>query len=378
MNLCSYFPQCQGCKYWDISYAEQEILKIKDLNALFLQYGSSLPEIQFLSAGEHGLRRRVDFTLQYNSDKQKHSFGFYDQNKNLLHINKCLQLSPELQQAYEEFITFDFSYSGTTIKKGSVRLRVSPDGKKGCWLDFSNIEIKELLQDQTLLRGLLSAGYIVEIGQKGKRLSIVQDQLKLTDPQPYPWFQTYGPDDDTPIPMKGLISDFTQPSWDTARLLVSTVADWLRSLPAEKSEILEFGCGLGQFTLSFLRSGYRVTACEIDQSSADNMALSAKELNLDKNLTLQVADFHKKTLSDSTKHSIAFVNPARSGLKGFTQQILECKSDYIIYVSCFPESMAEDIHKLKEFYKIEDIKIIDQFPQTRHYECAVLLQKSGI
>lgn len=387
MNDCSYFPQCRGCMHWDKPYAEQQALKILNLRELIVQHQLPLCDIEFLSCGESGLRQRVDFTVQYDEVTHQHVFGFYDQNKQLLDIKKCLQLSPRLQEIYAEFTKMPFFYKNNIpLKKGSVRLRVSPTGQKGCWLDFSNIEIKELLEDQILLRKLLEAGFFVEIGQKGKALTRQGDHLKLADPQPQTWFQTYD-QNNQPLPMLGLISDFTQPSWLSSSLLVQTVNQWLRKFSKQsQTTILEFGSGLGQFTLSFLKEGHSVTACEIDESSSKNLALQANRLGFSDRLQIHIADFHRKSIEvsdDPSKHQAkyqskyqwAFVNPARSGLKKFTEQVIASSAEYIIYVSCYPQSMTFDLQQLSSAYELIDLKIVDQFPQTDHYESMALLKR---
>ena len=206
----------------------------------------------------------------------------------------------------------------------------------------------------------------MEIGQKGKRLIKDGAQLKLADPSPQVWFATHG------ITMLGLISDFTQPSWITGDVLVDQVMLFLKG--NEGARILEFGAGLGQFTLPFLKKGFFVKAFELSESATASLRASARLHQLDKNLSIFTGDYHRKT-PEAEGTDVAFVNPARSGLKNFTSGLLETAPEKIIYVSCFPESMIADVSVLSSKYRIETVKIIDQFPQTRHFETCMLLKK---
>ena len=141
MSMCTYSPSCSGCSSWGIPYSDQITNKIRRLKALLNEKNlQSEAEIQFLSCGEQGLRNRVDFTLEFDEKIDRQTAGFYDTSKKLMQIDECLQMNPELQKAYSEFLKIRFK-----IKKGSVRLRVGPTGLKGCWLDFSNLDIKHLL-----------------------------------------------------------------------------------------------------------------------------------------------------------------------------------------------------------------------------------------
>lgn len=380
IGSCSYFPQCRGCSLWDMSYQEQQGLKQRRLAALLSEKALPVPEIGFISLGERELRHRVDFTLQFDPARGRHIFGFYDQNKTLLQIETCLQLAPGLQEVYREFRSFHFYAGEIPLRKGSVRLRIGPAGHKGCWLDFANADLKALLDDGRLLNSLLAAGFEVEAGQKGKRVVRRGDgTLKLVEPRPGPWFETPGPDGER-LPLHGLISDFTQPSWHTAAALVETVAGWLGEISAARNgrpvRILEFGPGLGQFTLNFLRVGFAVTACEVDLRAVAHLRENADRLGLGEKLRLLTGDFHRRSLeADNEGFDVAFVNPARSGLKGFTREITAGGADYLIYVSCFPESMAEDLQALSADYRLTQTRIADQFPQTEHFETLVFLER---
>lgn len=48
----------------------------------------------------------------------------------------------------------------------------------------------------------------------------------------------------------------------------------------------------------------------------------------------------------------------------------------IIYVSCAPKSLAEDLVWLRDFgYELVAVQPVDQFPHTTHVECIVLMEK---
>ncbi|WZU02154.1 hypothetical protein MGH68_03645 [Erysipelothrix sp. D19-032] len=52
-------------------------------------------------------------------------------------------------------------------------------------------------------------------------------------------------------------------------------------------------------------------------------------------------------------------------------------TDKVIYVSCAPKSLAQDIKSLRDFgYELVSVQPVDQFPHTAHVETVVLLQKT--
>lgn len=367
---CKFFPSCRGCDHWGIDSIEQKNNKVRRLKDLLQASDEILSSQNFVSVKPYGLRHRFDFTIESRGKKQ--SMGFYGAEKNLIDIDQCLQLSPELQKVFTEFRFLSANKMQTAqglIQKASVRLRVSPDGDKGCWLDMANVDIKALLDDSTYLNQLLQAGFEVEIGQKGKKLSLVQGRLKLTDPLPKPWFRT------GPYKLKSLISDFTQPSWITANALTEVMLSWTKNLSLQKA--LEFGPGVGQFTLPLLAQGISVLAFENNPKAIEVLQQNARENGLEKKLTLFAGDFQNKPADIKENIDLVLVNPPRSGLKRFVDTVVNTQAKYCIYISCFPESMQMDLEKIQQAgYKIKSVQIVDQFPQTEHFESCVLLESS--
>ena len=68
------------------------------------------------------------------------------------------------------------------------------------------------------------------------------------------------------------------------------------------------------------------------------------------------------------------VDPPRKGCsKEVITSLLKIAPDRIIYVSCNPSTLARDLVRM-DAYQIEDMVVIDMFPQTQHVETAVLLK----
>jgi len=77
---------------------------------------------------------------------------------------------------------------------------------------------------------------------------------------------------------------------------------------------------------------------------------------------------------DETIHTFV-VDPPRKGCSEVViQAIKDAQPKQIIYVSCNPSTLARDLERL-EGYRIQDIRLIDMFPQTQHVETAIRLSK---
>ena len=71
---------------------------------------------------------------------------------------------------------------------------------------------------------------------------------------------------------------------------------------------------------------------------------------------------------------VVFVDPPRSGLDEKTIQTLpKIKAKKIVYISCNPVTLFENLKELSKYYSIKEIQPVDMFPWTDHVECCALL-----
>lgn len=370
-STCPQHRTCSGCQFLGETYGSQINSKLTDLKAHLHSHSLNFKgDIRVLSAGHQGLRDRLDFTLQENR------LGLFEKNsRNIADIEICSQLSPALQ----EFLT-SFRQNSWPFTKASMRLRVGPQGQKGIWLDLANIDVKTLLDEQKILRALQEQAF-VEIGQRRKIPVWTGSEFKLRDPQLNIWFQTWM--QDQAVPLYCHVASFTQPSLQANRLISDQIQSWLKAHAGIR--VIEFGSGIGNLTFPALAASDSLTACEIDalsleglQKSWDMLSPSLKAKSGE--LKIHQGDFQKKITKDFRQFDLILANPPRSGLMGFIDSLSELSSEqrpgYFLYMSCYPESLAKDLSRLKEWgYEMKEVSLLDQFPQTTHYEVLTLLQR---
>jgi 23S rRNA (uracil1939-C5)-methyltransferase len=339
---------------------EQRALKLAHLRSIWAEAPT---DIAYRSAGPSSLRDRVDFMIDRKPGGNAR-FGLFDRFKTgIVDLQGCPQLSPALETWFQEFRHFDFSL----IARGSVRLRVSPSGVRGAWLDFANVDVKTLLDDGRVLRALLASNVIVEIGQRRKRLVERDGLLKLADPVLAPWFETYV--DGVATPLFCTIGSFTQPGFAMNRMLVDEV---MSLVPSAGARAAEFGAGIGNFTLA-LAARFR----EVDAYEVDSLALEGLALAKPSGVTVHSGNYQgdKALALDFSQVDCLLVDPPRSGLMKFVDPVASARK--LIYVSCFAESFAADSARLREFgFQVDHAMIIDQFPQSRHYEIAASFSRA--
>ncbi|HEY8271966.1 MAG TPA: methyltransferase [Pseudobdellovibrionaceae bacterium] len=365
---CKYKKECSGCQYLDLSLQEQQHLKTQALSGLLRDFKIPFKSaINLTSLGPAWLRDRVD--LVFNSVGTEGVLGLYKKNsREILDIEQCQQLSPQLQAWLSEIRKIHWP-----IRKGSLRLRVGPQRQKGIWLDFANIDIKNLLEEKTILSNLLNCA-VVEIGQKHKVLQFVNGRLKLKDAEPQVWFQSFI--ETQAVDLFCSIGNFTQTGIQANRDLTKVISQWLEEIHSQ--HILEFGSGIGNLSFPALGYARKLTACEIDRGALAGFEKTLQKLSqvpgfekIRERVEIQQGDFQNRNPQKFAEYDTVLVNPPRSGLKEFLNPLITetKKPKYFLYMSCFPESFVLDGQRLQQAgYSLQKLNIVDQFPQTTHYE----------
>lgn len=180
---------------------------------------------------------------------------------------------------------------------------------------------------------------------------------------------------------------FTQPNAAVCEKMLAWAADCAGEDPRD---LLELYCGNGNFTLPLARRFRRVLATEVSKTSvaaaqwnieangADNIRiarLSAEEFTeaYQGSRTFRRLEEQGIRLADYD-FSTVFVDPPRAGIDSDTLRLL-AGFERIIYISCNPHTLRDNLAVLDSSHRISRMALFDQFPFTHHIESGVLLEK---
>jgi tRNA (uracil-5-)-methyltransferase len=178
---------------------------------------------------------------------------------------------------------------------------------------------------------------------------------------------------------------FTQPNGGVNRQMLGWACKQAAGLGGD---LLELYCGNGNFTMALAPLFGKVLATELGKSSvhAAQYNLAANQVD---NLALvrasseEIADALAgrtvlKRMKDidlaSYRFSTVFVDPPRSGLDATTLAFV-AGFDHILYISCNPQTLQENVAALQATHAVSAAAVFDQFPYTHHLECGLLLTR---
>lgn len=182
---------------------------------------------------------------------------------------------------------------------------------------------------------------------------------------------------------------FTQPNASVnEKMLAWAIESAEQYSVQDKPDLLELYCGNGNFTVPLAKYFRNVMATEIAKSSVHSAHFNLAENGVD-NVTIVrlsseemtqalagVRAFRRLADVDLTHYNFGtiLVDPPRAGLDQGTLELVQ-QFERVIYISCNPETLLDNLTKLKQTHTLKRLALFDQFPYTHHAECGVVLQK---
>lgn len=239
---------------------------------------------------------------------------------------------------------------------------------------------KKLDDEWTLLaqklKGELSRKYKVNIVGRSKQQKINLDCDYVIEKLPV---------DNRELIYQQVENSFTQPNTDVAIKML----EWaIKHSKKMEGDLLELYCGNGNFSIALAPYFKKVLATEISKSSVQSAQFNIKEnkvTNLDI-IRMSAEEFTQAfdgvreftrlkgiVLSEYDCQTI-LVDPPRAGLDEKTVELVK-RFKNIIYISCNPQTLLENLKSITETHAVDAFALFDQFPYTHHLECGVILKK---
>lgn len=164
---------------------------------------------------------------------------------------------------------------------------------------------------------------------------------------------------------------FFQTNTQVAGALYQAARFWTAA--HEVQRVWDLFCGVGGFALHLATKTRQVTGIEISAPAIVCAEQSAVELGVQIDFRALDADAFAQAANEGPE--LLVVNPPRRGLGAtLCQQIELLKPKHLLYSSCNPDSMQQDLLRLGH-YELRKAQLFDMFPHTAHAEVLCLLER---
>ena len=140
--------------------------------------------------------------------------------------------------------------------------------------------------------------------------------------------------------------------------------------------VFDLYCGTGTITQAMALKAATVVGVEIVEDAVESAKVNTA-INGLSNCHFICGDVQQVLSTIPVKPDVIVVDPPRSGISPKAlSQILSYGVDQIVYISCNPKSLAENLRGARLYgYEVMRMKAYDNFPFTRHVETVVLMSR---
>lgn len=314
---CDYFGLCGGCDLQQIDDRLQPRLKAKAVMETLSRIGGlRVPEsFEAVTGDAWGYRLRTG--LRVERDEEQVTVGYRQRRSHdLVAVSSCPVLVPELEAQLAEL---------------PRRLR--------------DVEAPERLDLAAGDGGEITSAPVVEGFPSGSVRRRVGEFDYSYDARCF--FQGHA----------GLLSKFVE------------------KVVGEESgtDAFDLFAGVGLFSLPLARRYERVVAVEGDRIAARYCRNNARTARL-ANVEVEATALESWAQSLPAGADRVVVDPPRAGLPGTLLRVLMGRRPRrLTYVSCHAATLARDMKRLTEGYDLEELVLLDLFPQTGHMETVAQL-----
>ncbi|MDZ7868204.1 MAG: tRNA (uridine(54)-C5)-methyltransferase TrmA [Rheinheimera sp.] len=360
----------QPGQVYPTQYAQLLADKANDVRQLFSAFAMPQPQV-FASAPQH-YRCRAEFRVWHEGDDLYHIM--FDPQTKTRHridyfpvaIKTIADFMPRLIEAIKRRpllrnrlyqIDYLSGLSGELLVSLIYKKPVPPE-----WAD----EIRQLKAE------LLTDHPLDFIGRARKQKILIDrdfitEQLQIENRQ---------------LSYQQVENSFSQPNAAVNQQMLGWACQISKQLGGD---LLELYCGNGNFSLALAPYFRQVVATELSKVSIKSAELNIRQNQIN---NVQVLAMSAEDVSAALAQGNALkqldltglalntilVDPPRAGLDPATVQLVS-RFDDILYISCNPATLADNLRTLTQTHDVIQFAFFDQFPYTHHMESGVWLRR---
>lgn len=335
--ICPYYEKCGGCNLMHITYDDQVKFKKKKTLDVLSKFGDvKFDDIKLNQTKQFNYRNKI--TLKVNG-----SVGYYNKESyDIVDVENCYIADNKINEILKEIRNLDLKNVFEIVIRKSENtndLMVVFKSNGKLVFDYNKIDATSIIWfHDNIYETLKGKDYIIE---------------KLGDLE-----FVISPD------------SFFQVNTSGALKLYNKVLEF--SKLNKNDNVLDLYCGTGTIGIYLSRYCNSVIGVELNKYAVDD-AIKNKKLNRIDNIDFICDDAANVKFKDI---DLVVVDPPRSGLsREMIYYLLGLNVNRIVYVSCDPVTLSRDLKILKEKYNIENIELVDMFPNTYHCESVVILER---
>ncbi|HEX7880606.1 MAG TPA: hypothetical protein VF720_14420 [Candidatus Eisenbacteria bacterium] len=262
-----------------------------------------------------------------------------------------------------------------------VRLRTSPEGRIGAWIDMSREAMARLLVERDWLLGRVGAGWLVEMGQRGEGVLAGRDGPLLAPATPATWLPGRDADGGV-IPLECHVASFTQPGPAINAGLLASLGTLLDRAGIGVCRWAEWGSGYGNLT-AWLATRLGSDGCAVELDGRSRQLLVRNAVRHFPTVRLEDPEPTRRRSMQAPASSdhdfdILVIDPPRPGFSSRLDGLADSphRPAWVLSLHCDARGLDADGVALARLGFAPDAWIgVDAFPGTPYLEVITLWKR---
>ena len=377
IEKCIFAKLCGGCTLQGFSYEKQLRIKQEKIEKLMGGLGPVKPIIGMEDPTHY--RNKVQVSFGYDDNHHVICGNYVPSTHLIVPVDDCMITDERANEIINSLrklvIKHHISIFNERSYKGCLRHVLIRSSKANeymvvlvtgsSYINNRELLIKDIIKYNpdvvTIVQNINNAHTSMVLGQKNL---VLYGKGRITDE------------------LCGLSFDvspnsFFQVNKRQTEILYKTAID-LASFNGNES-VIDAYCGTGTIGMIFSKNVKKVIGVEINRFAIKDAINNAKRNKIG-NISFVCDDAGKYMTALANKKAeidVLIMDPPRSGADiPFLKSTLRLKPKKIVYISCGPESLRNNLLYLKKYgYQVKAIQPVDMFPFTDHVETVVLMSR---
>lgn len=383
MNICKHNDFCGGCTHQGVEYSSQ--LEMKNAEVLKLLKEKDIQYDEYLgiegSSEIFGYRNKMEFTFGNAVKDGEMTLGMHQKGRfmSIVTVDECQLVDKDFNVVLSAVLEFcklkQYSHYHKKLHTGFLRNLIIRKGERTNEL---LINLVTSSQDQLDESGFVDL--LLQLKLNNKIVGILHtindrvadfaycDSLKIL----------YGQDFYSEIIMglnfKVSAFSFFQTNVEAVERLYREALSLIDNF--DDKIVFDLYCGTGTITQTIALKAKKVIGVEIIEEAVNAARVNATLNNLE-NCEFITGDVFEVLDNIKELPDVIVVDPPRVGIhQKALEKIVSYGVEQILYISCNPKSLTDNLKYMNYYgYKIKTIKAYDNFPNTKHIECIVLMSR---
>lgn len=353
-------------------YHQQLTNKLSELNQLMLEL--NLPQAEVFDSAVSHYRMRAEFRIWHDGDDMYYAMFDSNDPRTPIRVDQFPVASKLINKLMPALLEAIKTVPILRHKLFQVDFLTTKTGEALISLLYHKPIDDEWLEQATILDASFPNCHFIGRSRKKKKVlsrDFVMETLQINGEN---------------FHYQQVENSFTQPNAGINEAMITWAKEVTNTL---SGDLLEMYCGNGNFSIPLAKQFDRVIATEISKVSVNSAQLNIAINGVDNVQVVKMAsedvaaalngqtDLPKQLVQagiEELKPNVVLVDPPRAGLDKDSVELIR-KIDNIVYISCNPETLKNNLISLQETHKVERFAVFDQFPYTHHIETGVLLKR---